>query len=526
MTASAFPRRAALRLGAGLVAAGAGAPGRPALAQSAARTLRFVPHTNLQTPDALQSSTLISLNAASAIWDQLYGLDNKLQPRPQMAQGHELSADRLRWRFRLREGLRFHDGEAVRAADCVASIHRWSQRDLFGKRLAAQLDEMRATSDTEFEIRLKQPYNQLLYGLGATACYIMPERVARTPATTTVTDFTGSGPFVFRREEWVSGASVVFTRNESYVPRDERPDMWAGGKVAKLDRVEWRIMPDPSTAISALQTGEVDWLERPLADLLPLLRGRRGLDVKTIDPIGVWAELRLNDSVPPFDNPAMRRALFPALRQVDYMQSLVGDDPSLYRTGVGAFLPGSPAASEAGLEAVTGERSIERARQAVKAAGYQGETIIQMAATDISSAAAMSPVAQQMLREIGLNVDYQSVDWGTLISRANASGSAERANWHCYCTGWAGLWVSNPGSHLHLYGTRPNPRLEALRDAWFDAADAAEQRRITSQMQAIAFEEPPFLPLGQYFTPQAYSTKLSGFVPSPIALFWNLEKAA
>ncbi|MDJ0387283.1 ABC transporter substrate-binding protein [Roseomonas sp. E05] len=524
MPAPALPRRATLQLGGAALAAGA--LGRPALAQSAANTLRFVPHANLQTPDALQSSTLVSLNAASAIWDQLFGLDSKLVPRPQMVASYELSDDRLRWRFRLREGLAFHDGEPVRAADCVASIHRWSQRDLFGKRLAAQLDEMRASGDKEFEIRLKQPYGQLLYGLGATACYIMPERVARTPATTTVTDFTGSGPFRFLRDEWVSGASVAFARNEKYVPRDEPPDMWAGGKVAKLARIEWKILPDPATAVSALQSGEVDWLERPLADLLPVLRGQRGLKVETIDPIGVWSEFRLNDSVPPFDNPALRRALLPAVRQVDYMQSLVGGNPELYRTGAGVFLPGSAAASTAGLEAITGERSLERARQMVKQAGYAGEAIVQMAATDLASSAAMSPVAQQMLRDIGFNVDYQSVDWGTLISRANAPGAAGRGGWHCYCTGWAGLWVSNPGSHLHLYGTRPNPRMEALRDAWFAATEAAEQRRITEQMQLLAFEEPPFLPLGQYFTPQAYSTKLSGFIPSPVALFWNLEKSA
>jgi peptide/nickel transport system substrate-binding protein len=513
-------RRAALQLSAGALAG----LGRPALAQSAARTLRFVPHANLQTPDSLWSNALISLTAASAIWDQLYGLDSKLVPQPQMVEGHTLSDDRLVWRFRLREGLFFHDGEPVRATDCVASVARWAQRDLFGRRLAAQLEEMRALDDRSFEIRLKAPYNQLLYGFGATSCFIMPERVARTPSTEAVKDFTGSGPFIFKQDEWVSGASAVFTRNPRYLPRQEKPDLWSGGKVAKLDRVEWKVMPDPATAISALQTGEVDWLERPLPDLLPALKGRGGLRVETLDRIGFWTELRFNDSVPPFDNPALRRALLPAIRQADYMQSLMGDNPALYATGVGTFLPGSPAATDVGLQAITGQRSLERARQLVKESGYAGETVIQLAATDLTSSAAFSPVAQQMLREVGIKVDYQSMDWGTLISRALQP--ATQGGWHCYAVAWGGLWISNPGSHLHLYGTRPNPKMEALRDGWFDAADATEQRQIAGRMQQLAFQEPPFLPLGQYFTPHAYSSRLSGFVPSPISLFWNLEKSA
>lgn len=521
---NAFPRRSLLQGGAAL--ASAGLLHRPALAQGAAGTLRLVPHANLHTLDSLQSSALIALTAAMAIWDQLFALDSKLVPQPQMVESYELSDDRQHWRFRLRDGLLFHDGEKVRAADCVASIQRWAQRDLFGRRLAAQLNEMRATGDRDFEIRLKAPYNQLLYGFGATSCFIMPERVAATPASAAVTDFTGSGPFVFKQDEWVAGASAVFARNPRYLPRQEKPDMWAGGKVAKLQRIEWKIMPDPATAIAALQTGEVDWLERPLADLLPTIRGRRDLQVQALDPFGFWSELRLNVSAPPFDNPALRRALLPATLQTDYMQSIVGNEPSLYRDDVGFFLPDSPAANPEGMEAITAPRSIERARQLVKESGYKGETVIQMAATDLASAAAMSPVARQMMQEVGLNVDYQSLDWGSVSSRALAAGAAERGTWHAYCVAWGGLWITNPVSHLHLYGTSPNPKMEALRDSWFSAPSAEEQRSVAGQMQALAFQEPPVIPLGQYFIPNAFNRKVTGMVPSPVSLFWNIEKSA
>ena len=522
---NAFSRRSLLQGSAG--AASVGLLGRPALAQASAAPLRIVPHANLSSLDSLQSSALIALTAAMAIWDQLFALDSKLVPQPQMVESYTLSDDKLRWTFRLREGLLFHDGEKVRAADAIASINRWAQRDLFGRRLAALQEEIRATDDRSFEIRLKAPFPQLLYGFGATSCFVMPERVASaTPASTAVTDYVGSGPFIFKSDEWVAGSQAVFIRNERYVPRQERPDMWAGGKVAKIARIEWKILPDPATAIAALQTGEVDWLERPIADLLPTLRGRRDIKVEALDPFGFWSQIRLNVSAPPFNNPTLARALLPAIQQADYMQALVGDDPALFRDKVGFFLPGSPAASDVGMEALTGPRSIERARQLVKESGYKGEPVIQMAATDLASAAAMSPVAAQMMRDIGLNVDYQSMDWGSLLSRALASNAAERGTWHAYTVAWGGMWITNPISHIHLYGTSPNPKMEALRDAWFAAPDAGEQAAITRQMQALAFQEPPVIPIGQYFVPNAYNTKLTGIVPSPVSLFWNVEKTS
>jgi peptide/nickel transport system substrate-binding protein len=265
----------------------------------------------------------------------------------------------------------------------------------------------------------------------------------------------------------VAGASAVFARNPRYAPRREKPDMWAGGKVPKLERIEWKIMPDPATAIAALQTGEVDWLGAPPAPTCcPPSAGRRDLQVQALDPFGFWSELRLNVSAAALRQPgAAPRPAAGHAAEPTTCRLIVGNEPSLYRDDAGFFLPGSPAASPAGMEAITAPRSVERARQLVKESGYKGETVIQMAATDLASAAAMSPVARQMMQEIGLNLDYQSLDWGSLSTRALAAGAAERGTWHAYCVAWGGLWITNPVSHLHLYGTSPNPRMEAMRDS-------------------------------------------------------------
>ena len=523
MPSATLHRRAALTLSVG---GGIASLARPALAQGGAgRTLRFVPHANLAALDPLWSSALISFAYAYMAYDQLYGLDETLTPRPQMLAGHELSDDGLRWRLTLREGLLFHDGEPVRAADCVASIRRWTGRDPFGLRLAALVEEMRPLDDRRLEIRLRRPFPQLPYGLGATACFIMPERVAATTeASRAVTEAIGSGPFRFLRDEWVSGSRAAFSRFDRYQPRPEPPSFWSGGKAAQVERVEWHILPDPATAAAAVQRGEVDWLERPLLDLVPTLRRARGLRVEVVERAGFCGMLAFNLRIPPFDDPAMRRALLPAIRQADFMQAIVGDQPDLTRTGVGVFLPGSPAASDAGLAALTGPRSLDLARRRLREAGYAGEPVVQMLPTDLPAPNAMGQVMHALLRELGVNVQLQAMDWGTVISRVQGASSGAAQPWHVYAIAWAGLWLSNPGGHQPLYGTAPNPRMEALRDAWFEAPDAAAQRAVTESMQRLALEEPPMIPVGQYFVPHVVRADVSGIVPAPSTVFWGVRK--
>ncbi len=515
-------RRAAIGLAA--AAAGSAALAAPAIAEAQAKTLRFVPHAAPSTIDPLWSSALIAFDAAYMYADQLFGLDATLTPKPQMAAGYQLSDDQRVWRITLRDGLAFHDGQAVLAKDCVASIRRWSQRDLFGKRMASQLDAMKPVDDRTFEIRLKKPFPQLTYGLGATSCFILPERIAAVDAFTQIKEAVGSGPFRFLKDEWDMGSRAVFVRNDKYVPRDEPPSFWAGGKVVHLDRVEWHVVPDAGTAAAALEQNEVDWLERPLFDLLPRLKQKSGIKVEVLDPLGTWTELLFNPAIPPFDNPKLRRALLPAIVQSDFMQAVVGDQAELMRTGVGAFLPGSPAASDAGMEALTGKRDLDLARRLVKESGYKGEKVVQMLPTDIPTGNAYGQVTAQLLRDLGLNLDLQAMDWGTLVNRWNAKDATSAGAWNCFAVGWAGLWITNPGSHLTLYGTKPDPKMEALRDQWFDAPDPAEQKKITEQMQLLVFEDPPFIPIGQYFVPQAHRTSIANFNHAAVTAFWSVTK--
>ncbi len=510
-----LPRRAVLAAGAMSLAA-------PALAQGNARVLRFVPHTALTSLDQLWSNALISAHHAYMVFDQLFGVDANLAAHPQMLAGYEVSADGLHWKFTLRDGLAFHDGEPVLAKDCVASIIRWSLRDLFGMHLASLGMEVRATGDKTFELHSKKAFPHLPYALGATACHIMPERIAVPDVSRGIREAIGSGPYRFLANEWDSGAHVAYARNEKYIPRQEKPDVLAGGKVTHFDRVEWKILPEPNTAANALIKGEVDWLERPHADHIARLRGTRGLTVQKLDPFGWMGMLQFNQRRPPFDNPVLRRAVLLGLDQKEYLQAVVGDYPDLVNPGVGWFTPGTPLATTAGIESLVKGPDIDAARKLVKESGYDGQKVVHLAAGDIPVNTAMGQMTAELYKRIGLNVVYTSVDWGMLVARIQSPDPT--SEWASFCSGWTGLSTANPGGHRPLAGNVPNPQMEALRAAWLEAPDLAAQKRVASEMQVLSAQVPASVPFGQYFLPHGHKSELTGFTPAAIVAFWGVRR--
>src|SRR5689334_17870859 len=302
----------------------------PALSQgAAARTLRFVPQANLANFDPIWGTQYVVRNAAALVWDTLYGVDAKLQPQRQMVESEQVSDDGLVWTFKLRSGLKFHDGEPVLAKDVVASLTRWSARDPMGLMLKAIQNELTAVDDKTFKWSLKQPYPKMLLALAknnAPCSFIMPERLAQTDPFKQINDYVGSGPMKFIKGEWVPGAKAVFEKFNDYVPRQEKASWLAGGKQMLLDRVEWIVMPDPATAAAALQNGEIDWWENPIADLVPVLKNNKNISVDIGDPLGNIGSFRMNHLHPPFNDVRAPRAVLMALSQEAYMSAIVGDE--------------------------------------------------------------------------------------------------------------------------------------------------------------------------------------------------------
>ncbi len=522
------------RLLAGAAAAGmTGAIGlpRPAIGQGASRVLKFVPQANLANPDPVWTTATVSANHAHMVWDQLWSFDEALMPRLQMLAGVTTSENKLSWRLALRDGLMFHDGEPVRSQDCIASLARWMKRDGMGQRIAAQMNGMKVVSDRTFEISLARPFPLLPMAL-ANNCHMMPERMATTDAFQQIGEYVGSGPFRFIRDEWVSGSRAVYARNEKYVPRSEAPSNMAGAKVVNVDRVEWHITGDPATAAAALQTGEIDWIEKPLADLLPVLQRAQGVVVEGTDLLGEIGIIRFNHLHPPFNNQKMRQAVLALADQKDFMAAVMGPGSPHARTGVGIWTPGTPLASDAGMEKITGPRDVAAAKKLVTEAGYKGERVVILAPTDFPTLNALAQVTRALCDTLGLNVEYVATDWGALVQRRASREPVEKGGWSIFCTSGGGFTFSNPAVYTALWGTGQkawfgwptSPRIEALRDAWFDSTDLATQQRIGSELQLAALEEVPFVPTGMWRSPIGRRSNVTGILRAARPLFWNVRK--
>jgi peptide/nickel transport system substrate-binding protein len=530
-------RRSFLKAG---IAAGAAAAGggiaAPAYSQAANRVLRFVPQANLANFDPIWGTQYVVRNAAVLVWDTLYGFDDKLEAQRQMVEAEEVSQDGKTWTFRLREGLRFHDNEPVRARDVVASINRWMPRDPMGQLLRALGDELAAVDDRTFRWRLKAPFPKMKMALGKNAtpmCFIMPERIAtRFDSFTQVNEYVGSGPMRFVRNEWVPGARAVFQRFDGYVPRNEPASWLAGGKRMGVDRVEWVIMPDPATASAALQNGEVDWWENPITDLVPVLRRNRNIAVDIADPLGNIGSFRMNHLHPPFNNPRVRQAVMTALSQQDYMTALVGNDPNLWKTLGGFFTPGTPLYTEEGGEMMKAA-NMERGRQMLRESGYAGEPVICLVAQDQPITKAQGDVTADLLRRLGMNVDYVATDWGTVGQRRAVKNPPNQGGWGMFHTWHAGADAINPVLYNAVrangdgawFGWPNVPAVEAEVPNWLAASNLQEERAAIGRLNRAAVENVVYCPTGFFLGYQAWRRNVSGIVKGPIPFAWGVSKS-
>jgi peptide/nickel transport system substrate-binding protein len=499
-------------------------------------TLRFIPQSDVSVLDPHASTTYITRNHGLLIFDALYGFGADYTTTPQMAAGHVIEDDGKRWTITLRDGLRFHDGEPVRAHDCVASIKRWWQRDSLGTALRDYTNELSAADDRTLVFRLRKPFPLLDVVLGKSSTpvpVIMPERLAMTEISRPVTEMVGSGPYRWKADERVVGARAVYQRNQHYVPRPSGTPGWiAGPKVARFDRVEWVIIPDEGTAASALQTGEVDWWEWASADLIPALRKNGRIVVEIKEPTGMIGHMRLNHLQPPFNNPAVRRAVQAAVRQEDFIHAIVGDDPAMGRGGVGLFTPGTALASDVDMEVYTAPREPANIRRMVKDSGYSGEKVVLIGATDVPFRRAMAEVALGMLLDAGFNAEFQALDWGAMVQRRENKGPIDKGGWNIAPANTGGIDLINPAGHAFRangekawFGWPTSATLEAMRNAWIDAPDFATQKRIADAMQRQWFIEVPMLQAGQWMQPTAHRADVTDLLTGP-AVFWNVRRAA
>ncbi|WP_255468824.1 ABC transporter substrate-binding protein [Reyranella sp. CPCC 100927] len=502
-----------------------------ALAQS---TLRVVMHSDLKSFDPVWSGAYIVRNHGYLVWDTLFAMDEKFQIKPQMVDKYAPSDDGLTWTFTLRDGLEWHDGTPVTAEDCIASLKRWAARDSMGQKLAQSVKTWEVVDAKTFRLVLKDQFGQVVESLGKPSVvvpFIMPKRMAETDAFKAVDEVIGSGPFIFKKDEWKPGEKVVYVKNPKYKPRAEPASGLAGGKVVKLDRVEWVWIPDPQTQVNALIAGEVDMIESVANDLVPLLEKEK--DVTLIkQSVGNQYTFRPNWLIPPFNNPKIRQAAMMALNQEDFLKGIIGD-PRYWRTCKTIFPCGSPLATDAGMAGWI-EGNAAKAKQMLQEAGYDGTTVVIPYPTDLQVIGNMGPIAKSLLERAGFKVEVQPADWQSMVNRLiSKKGPPSEGGWSAYLTSWSHVDILDPLMAPMLVSTCDKARagwpcdekMEKLRDAYARELDPAKKKAIAEEVQAYNREIVTYVNLGEWFGVSAVRKNVSmPAVPPPVTAFWGIEK--
>ncbi len=504
-------------------------------ALAAGKTITAVMHADLRTP-GMQTTAYIVRDFGYMVYDTLLAQDSSFKVQPQMAE-YKISDDKLTYTFTLRDGLKFHDGTPVTAEDCVASLKRWGKADGMGQKLMDFTASLEATDEKTITLKMKEPYSLVLESIGKPSSlvpFMMPKRLAETPPGTPIPELIGSGPFKFVQAEFQPGVKAVFVKNTDYVPRKEAPSWTSGGKVVKVDRVEWITMADAQTAVNALQSGDIDFMEVPSFDILPILTANKDIKVDTLDKVGFQTVGRMNFLFPPFDNVKIRRAAFLAMNQKDVLDALIGN-PQYYKICGAAFVCGTPLETDVGSEAVVKGNGMAEAKKLLAESGYDGTPVVIMAPGDVVTLKAQPIVAAQLMKEAGFKIDLQATDWGTVVSRRASQKPIKEGGWNMFFTNWNGADLSNPivnfaiggkGTKGGWFGWADDPKIESLKNDFARARTPEEAKKIATEIQKQAYEQVIYIPLGQYTQPSAWRKSLTGVLDGPATpIFWNIDKS-
>lgn len=516
----------------GLAIAGALAAPRVTLGQGPSRKIiKAVMHGDIPSYDPVWSSADMSHYHAGMVYDTLFGVDAEQNPQPQMVGKYGLSDDRLTWNFELRDGLKFHDGTPVTSADVVPSIRRWAARDGFGRHMMDYVKDISTNDERTFTIQLKERYGLVLDVLG-THCFIMRKKEAETDPMQKIDTVIGSGPFKFNISETKPGTQYVYDKNPDYMPRKEPPSGMAGGKVVKVDRVIFINMPDPQTAVAAVQAGEIDFYETPPSDLLNQLSEDKSVKLQVLNQGGLIGIIRLNFLHPPFNNEKCRQAILHIVKQVDYLEAIA--NPKYSRTCASLFACGTPMENDADTSWFKTAPDYAKAKQLLKEGGYDGRPVVLMQATNVAFMKTAAEILANEMRQAGINVELDPMDWSNVATRRAVKAPPDQGGWNIFITASDATSVGSPvrfighqaNGEKGWFGWPSDAKQEELRTSWALAETLEERKKIARELQDNAWNYVPQVWFGQWAQPAVMRTSINGLLPIPALVpWWNVEKA-
>lgn len=501
----------------------------------AQKTLKAVMDAELQVLDPIATTSYVTRTFAYLVYDTLIAMDSKGDYKPQMLESFSASADRMTYTFKLRDGLEWSDGAPVTAEDCVASIKRWAARDGLGKMMMAATASISVVDSKTFTLKLAKPFGFVIEALGKPSSNVpvmMPARIAANadPAKP-VAEVIGSGPFVFKKEQWVPGSRAVFEKNPRYKPRSEPADGLAGGKNVYIDRLEMVSLPDSASKIAALQAGEIHYLQYTPFDFINVLK--RNSNIVLDGGTGLanfMGAMRPNHLQPPFNNVKVRQALQALMVQKDFQSAIGLPADMLLPECLSVFMCNSTYSSTAGTENLKNP-GVEKAKRLLKEAGYKGEKVVVLHSTDVPTIHLSATVIEELMKQAGFNVEVAASDWSTVAQRRWSKEPTDKGGWSLLPLIWAGHDLGSPLTHYGVAynctdgyaGWSCDEETKKLLEQFTVETDLAKRKALADGLQKRVHEDVSVVLWGQYVSPSAYSKSLSGLLSTGIPLFWNVK---
>ena len=525
-----------------------GFAGKLALAAVAVAAMTGLPHGaradsvlrikmvgDLKQIDPIWTTAFPVRDMAYLVWDTLFAMDKDFKVQPQMVGKYDISSDGTVYTMTLRDGLKWHDGGDVTSADCIASLQRWMTKDSLGGELKKHLDKFEEVDAKTFKLVLKEPWGLTLAALGKPSSYVpfmMPKRLAETPSDKEISAPIGSGPYIMKVDEWVPGGKAVYVKNPNYVPRSAPASFMAGGKIAKVDRIERIHIPDDVSAVNALINGEIDYMEGVPPDMLPLIERSTTAEMSIRDPLGKSVQIVLNHLYPPFNNVKIRQAVQYALSQKNIQEAYFGNRTQLYKLCPAIFFCGTPFETDVNSERYM-KQDTEKAKALLKEAGYDGTPIVLLHNADQKEFDDYLTVVVQDLRKAGFTVEDTRLEVASIFQRRASKAAPAQGGWNMFATAWGGIDQMSPITNVYVsgacdkawFGWPCDEELQKLRASFFEAKTDDDRKAIAIKIQARTNDVVTFIPMGQNFLITARSKKLDGLLPGPVSSFWNVSKA-
>ena len=493
------------------------------LSGQAAETLRYATVGEPPSLDQHVVTSDLATTIAHHIFEGLYTFDGNYEPQPLLASGEEVGADGKTITINLRQDVSFHDGQAMTAADVVASLKRWGEHGSRGKLLFSNVSDVSASGSHSVTLTFASPFgpwkNLMAFINGGPAIY--PERIASNAGSKPidVKDYIGTGPYKFG--EWKPNRHVELVKNDEYSSPPGAASGYAGERVAHFDRLRFIPVPDPGTRVNGVKAGDYDYAESMPSDLIDDLDG--DADSKVVLNGGpIFGLVFMNSKAGPLmENFKLRQAIQAALNKEDALRVSIGPE-KLWRSN-GSFLPkGNAWFTESGTESFS-EGNAGKAKSLAEEAGYDGTPIKLLVSTNYAFHYDQAVVFTRQLLEAGINVQMVVVDWATLIKKR-----AQPEEWDLFFTHHG--FVPDPilisvmnDNYPGWWATQEKQQLKA---AFTATNDPAARKATWAEIQALIYSQVPTMKTGDVYTYNIASPRLSGIEATTLIWphFWGVSK--